>query len=645
MIDPQRIWTSPQLPTLPAVAVRLLELMRDPEAELRQIIDVIRKDPALSAKLVRAANSSMFGFRHEIKSLDRAVTLLGPTVATSLCLSFSLTDDACAQGPLRRHYQDYWQQSLIQAAAADTLARQLNPKPEEDFFLCGLLQDLGRLAMLRCLGADYVPVLSSADLVDTPLHFREAAVLGFDHIEVGAKLMQHWQLPEPMVRAVSQHHAPLDALVSPKTPEQRLAAGLALAASVGDYFCSSRKGAAVTRMRKLADQAFGISQSELEDSFLPQCEDRIRKTGHLFDVELCAPGSSAELMVQANEQLAQLALREHVSNTHATLKQQLTEQEKQELESRNRELRQRVLHDPLTGIYNRALFEESLQKEVERSQRHATPLAVLFVDIDHFKAVNDTHGHAVGDEVLKLVAATLQGAVRSSDVLARYGGEEFVVLVHQPAEKGLQRLADRLRQAVAAVVLANEAVTLSVTCSVGAAIALPGRKEVDVGAKLLAAADECLYQAKRAGRNRIQFRSLISPADRELQQMVAAQRFSRWLVNEQVLDLPGVSRALINCQPSATRLGELGLDAGFLTFEQIDNILREQEACGDRFGEIAVRQGALDQQQLARLLALQHENPRQLASVIIRLGLLTPQQATMALERFRDSQGLFAAVP
>jgi hypothetical protein len=89
----------------------------------------------------------------------------------------------------------------------------------------------------------------------------------------------------------------------------------------------------------------------------------------------------------------------------------------------------------------------------------------------------------------------------------------------------------------------------------------------------------------------------------------------------------------------------LGLDAGILTFEQIDDILREQEACGDRFGEIAVRQGALDQQQLARLLALQHENPRQLASVIIRLGLLTPQQATMALERFRDSQGLFAAVP
>jgi hypothetical protein len=236
--------------------------------------------------------------------------------------------------------------------------------------------------------------------------------------------------------------------------------------------------------------------------------------------------------------------------------------------------------------------------------------------------------------VLRHVAQILQETIRTSDILARYGGEEFVVLVHQPAEKGLQRLAERLRQAVATTPCPIDHQTISATCSVGAAIALPGRKEREVGTRLLAAADECLYDSKRSGRNCVRFRSLVSDADQALQQLVAAQRFSRWLVNEKLLDVAAVSRALVDCPPQSTRIGELGLTAGYFTANQVQAVLLDQDVSGDRFGEIAIRQGLLTQSQLSQLLALQHENPKRLTASIVRLGLMSPDQAADALERY-----------
>jgi diguanylate cyclase (GGDEF)-like protein len=631
MIDPQRIWSSHQLPTLPTVAIRLLELTQNPETEIAQFIDVVRTDPAISAKLIKAANSSLFGQRSGVKSVDRAVPLIGTTVATSMALSFSLTDAAFAKGPLRDHYRAYWRQSVVQAVAAETLAMRFAPGQTGEYFLCGLLLDLGRLAILKSIGTEYAEVLDAAADSDRPLTELEAERLGFTHIDIGARLMAHWNLPEGMIDAVRPHHAPLDELLL--QPDQKLILGLAVAATVGDYFCSHSQGVALSRLMMLTRHGFQLSGDELNE-YLKQCDGRIREAGDLFDVDLSELGSSADLMLQANEQLAQLALKEHVASTQATVRHELAEKERQHLETRNRELQQRALHDPLTGVYNRTFFNESLEREVHRCQREAAPIAALFLDIDHFKTVNDTRGHATGDAVLKHVAHILRETTRNSDVLARYGGEEFVVLVHQPAEKGLQRLAERLREAVASMPCPDPTQPISVTCSVGAAMALPGRKERDVGVRLLAAADECLYEAKRAGRNRVQFRSLVSEADRALQQLVAGHRFSRWLVNEKLLDITSVSRALVDCPPQNSRIGELAVHGGYLTEEQVDTVLAQQESSGDRFGEVAIRLGLLSQSQVAQLLALQHENPQRLAASIIKVGLMLPDQAAAALERY-----------
>ncbi|NOX56444.1 MAG: HDOD domain-containing protein [Planctomycetes bacterium] len=123
MAVPDKILKSPQLPSLPAAAVRLLELARDPESEIKEVVETIRTDPALAAKILKAANSSYFGFRSKVTSIDRAVPLLGTTVVTSLALGFSLTDETTPAGPMYEYYNAYWMQSLAHAAAADLLGK------------------------------------------------------------------------------------------------------------------------------------------------------------------------------------------------------------------------------------------------------------------------------------------------------------------------------------------------------------------------------------------------------------------------------------------------------------------------------------------------------------------------------------------
>ena len=167
------------------------------------------------------------------------------------------------------------------------------------------------------------------------------------------------------------------------------------------------------------------------------------------------------------------------------------------LVQRLRELSQR---DPLTGLLNRRALDLELEREWRRFSRSGTLFAVLAVDIDHFKRVNDTHGHAGGDAMLACVAQQLRACARETDVVARTGGEEFVVLLTGVQARGAVEAAQRVRQAVAAGSVLIGGAPVSVTVSVG--LAMPRPHDLEPAA-LLGRADQMLYRAKAAGRDRV----------------------------------------------------------------------------------------------------------------------------------------------
>lgn len=159
-----------------------------------------------------------------------------------------------------------------------------------------------------------------------------------------------------------------------------------------------------------------------------------------------------------------------------------------------------AITDPLTGLYNRRYMETHLEKLLVRQEDQKKSLGVLLMDIDHFKQVNDIHGHNVGDDVLKVFASRISHSLRSFDLVARHGGEEFVVLLPDVGEEMAHFIAERLRRTIAdePVPCGAEGGNLNITTSVGGIIVNNGGHNV---ASILERADKCLYQAKEAGRN------------------------------------------------------------------------------------------------------------------------------------------------
>ncbi len=169
------------------------------------------------------------------------------------------------------------------------------------------------------------------------------------------------------------------------------------------------------------------------------------------------------------------------------------------LRSMAQQLYESSIRDPLTNLNNRRYFAERIEHELAFGARHAVPTSVLILDVDHFKAVNDTKGHAAGDAVLVDLATILVSRLRTEDLVARYGGEEFVVLLRNTPREGARMVAERLRAAVAAHGFEHGGSAFSVTVSIGCATTVGGHS----GDDLLTQADDCLYSAKRSGRNRV----------------------------------------------------------------------------------------------------------------------------------------------
>jgi diguanylate cyclase (GGDEF)-like protein len=172
-----------------------------------------------------------------------------------------------------------------------------------------------------------------------------------------------------------------------------------------------------------------------------------------------------------------------------------------------RMLNELAQRDGLTGLYNRRIFDDYIQRVWRQARRDQVSVEIIFIDIDHFKVYNDLHGHQAGDDCLRKVAASIsRAAKRPFDFSARYGGEEFVLVLYGPPDDYARTLPEQLRQAIIELAIQHEGshVAPTITVSIGVALADPSSGRSLTGA--IQAADEALYEAKQSGRNRVVFK-------------------------------------------------------------------------------------------------------------------------------------------
>ena len=488
-----------RLPSLPTVAIEILKAFDDPDADAQRIGDIVQADPAISSKVLQAANSPKYSRRGEVSDVRRAVTMMGKNNVTPLVLSFSLCAESMESPEHAEHFRQFWLRSFVQGVAAEILGESRGSRFASECFTINLLAGIGQLAMLKLAPQQFSECRQRLRSERKSLTELETEVFGISHLDLSQRMLEKVGLPERCLNAVRFLASPVVAVRSNTNDDEKtLMLVTRCAHAVTRYLCDASTGLAFVALEECVAEINEIFPVDKE-SLLVQVRERLDVCADLFSIDPSRLPDPADLLQDALEQLSTFATMIHDTGNERRVPAELLE-ENGRLKLRVEDLIRETSIDPLTRVYNRAFFSQKLQELQAVSRLRKQDFGVAVMDIDHFKQVNDTHGHAAGDYVLKEVAQALCGASRANEVLARYGGEEFALLLENTTPAGTAIVAERMRTVVEMLDLSFAGKSIPVTISVGVASGTP---VVDDGFadQLFALADAALYQAKRQGRN------------------------------------------------------------------------------------------------------------------------------------------------
>ena len=459
----------------------MLEMMRQPGSSAERIAHVIQNDPALASKVLRTVNSSYYGLSKPCPNITRAVALLGINTVKSITLGLSLVEMGRSAGE-GLELVAYWRRAVYCAAAARLIAKHSRGCDPDEAFVAALLQDVGMLASFAALGREYAKVAKAGEADHDQLLEAERAALNFDHAEIGAQMGEKWRLPEQIVAATRFHHRP-EGATEPNVSIVRVVAAsgdAAAALAVTDpqpKLVSFRK-----RMRAWFD-----TDGQTADELVRQTSLAAKELAKLLDLDTGAAPDINAILAEASEEL---------------LHHQL------EMEREQTSLTRQAVTDALTGLYNRMHFDGEIARAIDRARGSGGAVSVLFCDADKFKLVNDQLGHQAGDVVLVEIARRLRDVVGPAGVVCRYGGEEFAIVLPDTGLAPAMDLAEQVRKAMAGMPIDLSKLGVSgrehrQTISVGVAGLERGSNMYLNAEALVRAADEALYAAKKAGRNRV----------------------------------------------------------------------------------------------------------------------------------------------
>jgi len=479
----ERISTCATLPSLPAIAVQVLEMAQKVEVDIGEIARIISKDPALSGKILKTVNSSFYGRSQAVSTISHALVILGLQSVKTLVLGFSLVSNLSKSKSTGFKHLTNWKHSIFNATASRSIAGKLGIVQQEEAFLIGLLADIGMLVLDQVAGEAYGELIASASSHHDVLAL-EVSGQDLTHAQVSAAMAEKWKLPPLLAIPVAHHHSP-DEVTDPAL--KKLAQVAYLASRCADIFVDEEAAQAIAEVRDIAKTVHGLDEKAV-DALLMEIGTKTKEIAPLFEISMGTSESYENILKRANETLVDLTLQ--------------SQAREQTLQHQNESLKFQATTDKLTGLANRAAFEHQSQELWEQAAKDQTPLALLLIDLDKFKSVNDTYGHPAGDEVLRCVGKILKNASRAQDVAARYGGEELTLLLPDTPREIAAIIAETVRKAVQAKPVVLGTVSIPVTASIGVSSWEPG-SPLKTLAHIIKAADLSLYNAKHTGRNRV----------------------------------------------------------------------------------------------------------------------------------------------
>lgn len=491
-----------KLPSPPAIAIQILETVKKEDSNYDDLAQIISADPALTAKTMRMANSSIYALPQKIKTIEKAISIMGVNALKNIALSFVIAKDLRGEDEEDFDFKLFWKKAVTAAIAADLFANIAGLK-NDDIFVTALLQDIGILIMYLCRPDDYIRALNEKKAAEAPINVIEKNIFGFDHQEVGSEILKSWGLPENIYAPIGCHHEK----VIPSTGYETLVDALIVSDKISSVYHGLHSIDKIEGLKKILGIKYELDETKIKN-LIDSVADKSLEMFSFFDID---PGNIrpfSQILQEANEELSKLNL----SYEHLLMKYKEEKKRAQiyanELKDTNEKLREMASRDGLTGLYNYKYFQKAMDKELNRSKRYARPFSLIMFDLDHFKKINDTYGHRIGDAVLKKVSAKVQKAVRTNDTVARYGGEEFMIILPETDLKGSVILAERIRKSIERTEILDGCHKIKATVSLGIATYQPCKK-ITTKTQIVDAVDAALYDAKNNGRNRLSIAKIL----------------------------------------------------------------------------------------------------------------------------------------
>ena len=495
------VLSSDELPTLPTVASEIITLTAREDTTLSDIANLVSKDTALSAKILKVSNSAFYSFAQQISSINQAVSILGINAVRSLVLSFSFLSIKGKNKKVHFNFERFWKNSLAGAVASKLILERVKGADTEEIFICGLLQNLGELILARTFPKEYEEVLAKISEGQYDALNAEKDTFGTSHPTIGYEVAKNWGFPEVLLLPILFHHDPLQYKGGNEKIEVTCKASY-LSDLLISILYSDKPQEFHKRFRKEAKNLLGLKNGDLEH-ILSEVHIQVDQAGEYFGLHIKNTKSIQEILQEANIRLSLINLDFDQMNQELIKTKMELENLTSELKEKNKILGNLANIDGLTEIYNHRYFQNSLDNEINRAIRNETELSLLLIDIDLFKKFNDTYGHQVGDFILKEFSAILKNEIRKYDTLSRYGGEEFTVILPDTSSDEALTVAEKLRTAVDEYVFRDSQTNYHITASFGVATAKPVTDDNFSKGNLINMADTALYEAKEAGRNRV----------------------------------------------------------------------------------------------------------------------------------------------
>ena len=467
-----RIMESPQLPTLPAVAVRVLELTSRRDVELSEIAKAVEHDPAIATRVLKTVNSSFYGLTQRVGSIRQALAYLGLETVKGLVLGFSLARAFKGEEEVLFDFEDYWRRSIYSASAARALASIVKCGDADEAFLAALIQDVGMIALWKHYGDRYIQVLDLADGDHQALSGLERRHFDLDHAEIGAAMLDGWKFPTHIVDVVLLHHQGPEFAAQDEDMRRIVLLANMVAESLGPD--QERSQQALQKYEECAATWFDLRRGTAF-AVLKSITQHADELGRMFDLKRSSNPDVDVILEEADR----LRRENRVLAPSPEFAENM---------------------DQLRGLPDRNAFQQRLLSVFESD----SPAAILLVGIDGMREINREGGPGSGDAALakvsEAVLRTCREAVGAQANVFRFVGAELAVVLQGENVVRAGILAERLRASIRLAPLADDRLgLLKLGASLGIATRLEGTRNLGTPDELLRAAMMAISEARRNG--------------------------------------------------------------------------------------------------------------------------------------------------